>query len=160
MPRTPITKRVKSLLISRTFDIASGGSEDKNAIAAVLIQDDITVIGCYVEARIRWQASPAFDEGQAYVRCEFSRVGVMTNDGAFLAADARCVYGTELVGATNVAITIGNLKDTQTMFFPEGYGVDIDDGEYLYMNMAGINEIISAGSITVFGEITVFYVER
>lgn len=159
MARTIESKRVKSKFMTYNADLASGSDAGYAAYATWLVDDDIRVIGFQIKAAMNLSGAPAMQEGQGRVMIELSRGGIGAYDAILGVAIAVAQYWTEIVVAQQCAGSFGELTDCQAIMFPEGNGVDIDEGEYLYL-LGNASNYIIAGDLEWSGEIHVYYVER
>jgi len=161
MVRTPVAKRIKNHIMVHHVAVPSGTTIIQyNAFATWTLQEDITVIGCRCQAQTMFEATPALTEGTAMTAMEFSRNGAWGGDGQILALHAHIQYWTEIVIAAQLGGCFGDLCREMTLMFPEGYGVDVDDGEHLYLNLMAINTILASGQFDSEAVASIYYVER
>jgi hypothetical protein len=156
MSRTPEGKRVKTIVMAGSVEMANGEANQQNALDTHVWQEDVRVIG--IEAYAELYALNAMDSGNIQALTEVSRVGSWGQDGRLLEA-ACIIIGTSItvgVGVTEVAI--GDSIKVERMFFPEGHGVDFDDGEAIYINALDNNNM--ANDQRGWHGATIYYVER
>lgn len=146
--RTPDSRRVKTLWLQGTVPTVAAGVE--TVTTSHTFQDDVRVIGCHVEANSIVTDAQLNADGRMHTQGEVSKHGVQGHDGALLRA--------QVFAGWTAAIAIGNLLASEQVVFPEGYGVDFDDGETIYLH----GQLENIGAVTGVGLVVaiIYYVER
>jgi len=148
--RTPQNKRVRTFMMQGNIIAVAQTPSGGVLVLAKLIQDDITVIGAECISSAELPDAALNTDGFISTSCELSRVGLHSRDGTILKAHTLARW--------HGIFYAGDMMHTETAFFPEGYGVDIDDGEYL--NLIGTNQNNSDAQVTAYQNCIVYYVER
>ncbi len=115
-----------------------------------LIQDDITIIGAECISSAELSDTSLNTDGFISTSCELSRVGIHSKDGTILKAHTLARW--------HGIFWAGEMMHTETLMFPEGYGIDIDDGEYIYL--IGTNQNQTDDVCNAYMNCIVYYVER
>jgi len=147
MPRTPDSRRVRSITLTAWQANIAAGTE--TAMATHTFQDDVRVIGAQVSAISTITDAQLNADGRVHTKSEVSKQGAMGMPGAILVAEA-------FAGWT-AAILIGEMTKRENIIFPEGYGLDFDDGETIYLH--AFIEVVGVDGHSVH-EAIVYYVER
>ena len=145
--RTPDTRRVRSLTLSLTQEVTAGVIIGQ---VSHTFQDDVRVIGVQMSAISIVTDAQLNADGRMHVKSEASKHGAFGQPGAIL--EAECFAG------WTAAIAIGELDKREDNMFPEGYGMDFDDGEAIYLH--GMLESIGASAGYSEHQAIVYYVER
>ena len=120
-------------------------------------QDDITIIGMESYNEIEREGT-GWDSGNLLCISEISRVGQFYRDGALMFCSAVVECGEATVGINANQCVLGSMFNMECEWFPEGYGVDLDDGETLYLNCYAHNEMSNPKHFYFWSKI--YYVER
>lgn len=116
-----------------------------------IVQHNITVIGCELIAEIDMTDSLSNADYESQLIIELTRAGTIEQDS--------CISSLQLEICFNGVVSIGgDLRKTLVMMFPEGYGVDVDEGEIL--NLVAYFSFVSAGAPHSYGSCIVYYVEN
>lgn len=154
-PRTSAGKRVKSFFLSGYRDLTTGQSLGE-VLDERLVQDDIRVIG--VELVAESLPLTELDSGNISIDIDLSRSAGISRDSQ-IAYLINVLHGRSVtVAATFTEVAVGEITKAIVVMFPEGYGVDFDDQETMYLNVFCGNGM--ANTHRVFGSATVYYVER
>ena len=151
-----LQKDVRTFHMQNSVLGVAGTSLTHNAWMTKLVQDKIRIIGVAIIA----EAIPLaeLDSGELSFEVEVSRVGSINQDG-LIALCIGYVFGVSVtigIGVSEVAV--GDLHKDKVIFFPEGYGIDLDDGDAIYMNASFGNTMANDHSFA--GIATIYYVER
>lgn len=157
---TAKNKRVKTHWMATAFDVAAGTTSppdtENNALLLWTPQDDITIIGCELWTEL--VASAELDSGKLLLATEFSTVGRFNTDGLIAQLQNAWEARSVTVGAFTSEVALGIPINSLVMMFPEGYGIDVEALDTLYMNCYQFNSM--ANSHRVSPHILVYYVER
>jgi hypothetical protein len=151
------TKRIKTHYMS-------GGQKTVSAGTSVFyladdywhLQDDITVIGVFLGSQI--YKDNEYDSGLLQNITQISRNAVMNADGEIACACAEQQGLSVTVGVGAETQLGGDPRNHVYLMFPEGYGIDIDDGEDLYLNTHMVNTM--AQDQIMNSHCLIYYVER
>jgi len=114
-------------------------------------QDDVRVIGCCLEVNAMVTDAMMNADGRVHAMTEISKAGAKASPGMMMR------IGT--MSGWTAAITLGgDLDKHQLLMFPEGMGMDFDDGETI--NMFSTLESVGAVEAHSLHNATIFYVER
>ena len=151
-------KRVKTFYIKRS-EVLSAGSNSFGNVPEVL-QDDVTIIGVQMFASL--SSSNEFDSGTIYVMGAASRVAWNAvsgrEDGDILFIESRIDARSVTVGAGVSEVAVGKVVEHELLLFPDGHGIDLDEGDIVYLNWAWANGM--ANDHGAFIDALVYYVER
>lgn len=148
MARTPDTRRVRSKWLQATTASIAAGQDA--VIDSHTFQDDVRVIGCQVSAISIVTDAQLNADGRMHSYAELSKQGIQGRDGSILKVDS-------MAGWTGI-LSVGEIAKREDIMFPEGYGIDFDDGETIYLH--GYLENIGAVVGVALVEAIVYYVER
>lgn len=140
--------------------VEPGVGEAIDDVTSWLLQQDITIIGASLRSMAHAGGTPAYQEGDLVCAGTFSRAGVPAHDGEFCRVRSTFNHWTEIVVATQTAGVYGEVNNTSVVMFPEGYGIDVDDGEYVYLHNHAVCHILSAGNAECAVDGVILYVER
>lgn len=149
MARTPDSRRIRTLWLQATQNVLAADTFD-NAGDSYTFQDDIRVIGCQVSAISIISDAQMNADGRTHVYTEVSKHGTQGQSGSILKTDC--------MGGWTGVFSIGDNCKRESIMFPEGYGIDFDDGETIYMH--GFLESIGAVDGSGLCEAIIYYVER
>ena len=147
--RTPDKYRVRSIRMPQRSLSVTTGSEVEVDIHT--FQDDVRVIGCCLEVNAMVTDAMLNADGRVHAMTELSKAGAKASPGMIMR------IGT-MSGWTAAILAGGDLDKHQSLMFPEGMGMDFDDGETI--NMFSTLESIGAVEGHSLHNATVFYVER
>lgn len=157
---TVVAKRVKSLYLHHPqLDLVAGDPHIGGIADSHMWQEDVTVIGVSLINRI----SPLtdLDSGYIYNYAEVSRNGVGPGQvGAFLRVDSYLGGHSVTVGigSSEVATQPYGTKQMETMMYPSGYGVDMDENTQIFLHFGGRNTMANNHGIS--SAALIYYVER
>jgi len=121
-------------------------------------QDDIRIIGCMLSMGMK--VVGALQEGRANGHAELSRGALSDGDAIFCEITPWVGFFTEIVVATQTAGIFGDPTRDIVLMFPEGHGIDVDEGEAVNLFVYAGATIISAGVLEIDAEAHIYYVER
>lgn len=153
-------KKVKTKHLSATLVLERDTWTISDAINQWTTQDDIRVIGVHLSVASHLGSTPAMQEGLFWSQAEISRNGKSYQDGILIRVHCKLYYWTEIVIADQLAGSHGDTDRQELVMFPDGHGVDLDDGETLYLHERGEVFIMSAGSPQMSALAIIYYVER
>ncbi|MBA7589347.1 hypothetical protein ES708_31429 [subsurface metagenome] len=154
---TTKNKQIKTKYLVVSIDNVAGVNTGTTTLAW-LLQDNITIIGWYLRAKVTPDAN--FDSGYQSVHAELSRAGIISQEAMLSRISARLQCGSSTMATVIENAVIGDNENNQVVMFPEGYGIDLDDGEYLYLHNTS-NNTMGAGNGHVGSSIAcIYYVER
>lgn len=148
--RTAEGKRIRTFMMQGVITAVAQTPSGGVLVLARLIQDNITIIGAECISSCEVTDTALNTDGFVSSSCELSRVGIHSRDGTILKAHT--------VARWHGIFFAGDIMHTETAFFPEGFGIDIDDGEYL--NLIGTNQNNSDDTLACYQNCIVYYVER
>jgi len=144
------SKRIRTIVMGGSVNVATTVSEDI-VLASHVFQDDVTVIGYDLAVIPIITDTMSNADGQLHGRGELSRQGQRSQPGSLGMLQLHLVW--------NAAIVIGGKNPVQmTRMFPEGYGVEIDEGEGL--NILTLVEWTGGATLAWWVDATIYYVER
>lgn len=119
-------------------------------------QQSITVIGFQLNPEVI--ALNEFDSGHISVEVDVSLVPKMVQDGSLYREAAAIFYRSGTVGIGVSEVIFGEMLVWRHLFFPEGKGVDLDAGDFLYINTFHDNTM--ANNQEVKFRALIYYLER
>jgi len=124
------------------------------SIDSWLVDEDIRIIGVDLDTEFL-ESATALEESMFSVNNQLCRGG-KENEGIVAQNNLIFFFMVETAGAG----MCGDVRKQNHIMFPEGYGIDIDEGEYL--NIHAYGECSAIGSMTpaIFATALVYYVER
>lgn len=155
--KTPVGKKVKTHIL--IFADAMGALTYNEAFQAADIwvpQDDVRVVGIELDIDFDFAGAISMAQGGCRGYSEVSRVGQFEQDGVL--ARVRMMIGS-WVEVGGIAI-LGDMTDSMVVMFPDELGVDLDEGEPLYLNALAYNDCIDGGSRAFGTKAVIYYVER
>lgn len=148
---------IQTLTLSYTDGLVYGDQEyidDRGVVAEWTAPNDVAIIGSevYFEVAIIWR--PSWHEGRVSGDVELSHNGGQAN-GTINKADLTAVLGVEPGGM----FTWGNLIEQNTLMFPAGAAIILDQGEKLSLVADGFNDIMASGNaVAMYFRAYVFYI--
>ena len=149
--RTPDGKRIKTLYISGAAVLAHGEVSDVNAAGSHTFQDDVRVIGAEVTAEALLTDVAINADGQFQHIATVSKHGDRANPGDMVAIENQGIWHGIFYAGTPTRRSI-------VVMFPEGYGVDYDDGETINLHHYCVNETNT--TVNFYENAIIYYVER
>lgn len=155
---------IQTLTLSYTDSLVYGDQQyidDRGVVAEWTAPNAIAVIGSevYMEVAVIWR--PAWHEGRVSGDVELSHNGGLTN-GTINKADLNVVLGVEPGGPTTAnskMFTWGSMVERNTLMFPEGMAVVLEQGEKLSLVADGFNDIMASGNaVAMYFRAYIFYV--
>ena len=155
--KTPQGKRVRSDLLTFSADPAAAASEAVIGADIFIAPDDIRIIGLHMGAEVLALAN-GWDSGKCNIAMYLSRVAQWMHEMSLMhvMAIVQCYEAT--VGAGVTETVLGPAYTEQEQMFPEGYGIDLDEGETLNLNAVYANSMANPHRVT--GWAIIYYVER
>lgn len=154
-PSTPVGKRVKRHYFQQTYALAWDAVPYNFYPAQTwYVPDDIRIVG--VQIKCSSAVSGTLQDGAIHTHAELSTAGDRALDGNIVEAESNCHFETEAIGMG----FMGDPNQTSILMFPEGYGIDVDEGEYIYLHMGCFCDMLSAGTHEHASYGTIYYVER
>ena len=120
-------------------------------------QDDITIIGAELFGEI-YAEGTGYDSGAIFCIMELSLVPKLYQDATILTLGIVLDCHEATVGINANQVMLGENRKHATIMFPEGYGIDRDRSELVYLNTYLNNEMANTKRTYAYG--TIFYVER
>lgn len=153
------SKRIqtKRLFYNETVDNPPQSLAVGDAAVIWTLQEDITIVGVEMITEIE-ENGTGWDSGNLLALCDLSRVGRIHHDGVIAACRNIIDCWEATVGINANQVALGNNTNRELVMFPEGYGVDVDDGESLYLNCYAHNEMSNPKRFYYYA--TIFYTER
>lgn len=151
MTRLAEKNRVRTVIMGGSTLIATMVKFD-GTLANYIFQDDVTVIGIELWGVAIVNDAHANADLMVHAHAEVSRQGKMGQPGSLINITQHLLW--------TAAISVGQDPwAIRTIFFPAGYGVEMDEGEGLNIN--SICEYIGAGgTFTWDTHAVIYYVER
>lgn len=153
-------KRVRStLIVFPSEKIETLTTRLASTIPAFLAEDNLRVIGWEIEAQAMPDV-PDFhcDSGHITIDARLGKGPAGQYTGWLGHAHSFCIATQVTVGLDNTQVIVPRGWDMQTVMFPEGYGVDMDEGEFLILSVHGEN--FMANDHWMKAGANVFWVER
>lgn len=113
---------------------------------------DITIIGIQMIAFAAPEVAQLAEVGGVCAITEVSKAGAAEVDGSLGNVRARGIW--------SAAGDSGNIWNGVVYMFPEGYGMDIDDGETINIFTAGRSYQAALDTMDASHEICIYYVDR
>lgn len=146
--RTPEIKRVRSLFLSAS---TLPGTVTNDSAVTHMWEDDVKVIGVLIINEIYLVDGNTNEDEDHQLITEVSRSAIWAQNG--------CLARKELQAHWNGVIYIGGATRGELLvMFPEGHGIDFDEGEYI--NMLYSHQITATVDSKSFHNAIVYYVER
>lgn len=150
--RLPEKYRVRTVQLGfGAIQLATGVPSDTVA-ASYTFQDDVTLIGTQILAEVNPADAHVNADGDADVLMELSRQGQRAQPGIILFVALNTVW-------TAAIVVGGATRKAESVMFPVGYGVEIDEGEAVNFLAYG-NWIGAGGTLAMYGNSILYYVER
>lgn len=122
----------------------------------LIFDEDVTIIGSQLELYL--DVKEIDNPGSSWLRASLSQVAGYQ--------PLRTIINQVRLGLLDynplVAVATGTGHNTERnlVMFPEGHGVDIDEGEGLTLTVTGVQRCDSTNATDGSGQATLFYVER
>jgi len=153
--RTPVGKRVKLLYLDGVQTVADDAEAQDTLIESHVFQEDIRVIGWSLSNEMILETGVASDDmAQARSAAFLSRGAAQDYDARMAVLHLQMRYIVETAGLDMNGQPCAHLE----MMFPEGYGIDIDEGSSLYLFETIRNYLGPA--VSSRPTCVVYYVER
>lgn len=155
MARVPVGKRVRTKFLG-------GGVHGKITLATTVessglveewvVQDDIKIIG--VQVGIEFDVEDAHTNTDTKIMgiVELSRAAAIEKESRILAVESQHIWN----GVLSVA---GDLRKQICVTFPEGCGIEVDEGETVNLLHYGYH-LGAGGNLYMYATGLVYYVER
>lgn len=154
---TPIAKRIKTVRLSASATMTAGTGETVLAADMFAPQEDITLIGVVGRTSIISDAS-GWDSGRMGVKIEISRVGQYGKPGLILEVASNLQVREATVGINANQVAKGDMQGHEMMFFGDGYGMDFDENEPIYLHLDWQNNMANNHFCSVMA--ILYYLER
>lgn len=156
--RTAVGKRVKTLYIDVQKAIAWNSTTYNFYPAQTFVfEEDVRIIGANMTCHAGGDATAlsATQNGEIHTHGEISRHGERGKPSSILDVNLQTAYTLVVSGAAQAGDTLFG-----EVMFPDGHGVDIDEGEALYVHAGCFASMFTAGNHqhSIFG--CIYYVER
>jgi len=143
-------KRIRTAFARFTQSLATGIQTDGTG-AQFVFQDDVTVIGAEIGQRADVQDTQSNTDGEIDQLLVLTRQASVSQPGELLRMSLQVVW--------NGVVTIGGeLAKDKVLMFPDGMGVEIDEGEALNLLFQWL--YTGSGSVTSDAYMILYYVER
>lgn len=137
----------------------AGDDESKDAADSWEAPDDIRIIGIHSYSFLDLDNN--IDSGDMHMAAVLSRqaaYGAAHYDSILAKIYNQMSARACVVGAGTTELVFGTPLKEETYFFPEGMGIDVDEGEILYMSINRANSM--ANNHSVGAGFSIYYVER
>lgn len=160
--RTPSRKRVKTKVMTVRSESLQGAALPFLETEAYQWQDDVTVIGVQLLANCDIDSGGEASEGDFQCFARVGRNGKFVGLNAMEDGDIAIAYMKQHVEAGVAEFSGGgNMVDIQTVMFPEGFGMDFDEGELIYIHCGGFNRmVVGAADMSMRSNVIIYYVEQ
>jgi hypothetical protein len=151
--RLPEGKRVRTIDMGYAAVLVTSTVVLDGVGVSHVFQDDVTIIGYQLAHEWLVDDTDSNTDGSINSILELSRQGQRSQPGLMGRIHQHSVW--------NAAIVIGNgdLRKQQLYMFPEGYGIEVDEGEGI--NLLYFLEYIGGGGpVSTYGNAIIYYVER
>lgn len=118
--------------------------------------DDIRIIGAEMSIYGGSDGGATWQDGELHTHGELSLVGTRGQHGSILDVGAIMSYDVEAGGLS----FSGNCNNWGSIMFPDGHGIDLDEGDYLYLHLGCYCGAMTAGNHGHGAHCIVYYVER
>lgn len=155
MARTVVGKRIKLLYLDGVQDVPDDTEAQDTLLESHVFQEDVRIIGFSLSAEMILETGAAADDmAQARLALFLSRGAAQDYNARLAVMHLQMRYIVETAGLD----MNGQPCDHLEMMFPEGYGIDIDEGSSLYLFETVRNYLGPA--VSTRGTCVVYYVER
>jgi len=144
----PLQKKVKLIYLgSAGLNMDQGAPTSSVDTEEYQFQDKYRIIGAHILVHMDVDSAGALDGGDAYTLGVISLSGinpidgVNLKDGVFITKFCKI----HIEEFTAGAIMNGQMVGEAIVMFPEGYGVDVDEHDKIYVHGGGINRMGAAG---------------
>jgi len=149
-PRTPESRRVRSINIGGNVAVATTVTEEH--VLSYQFLDDVRVIGVQLGGEWGTLDAHANADGQFTSISEITRAGQRAFPGRLIFLMLQACW--------TAAIVLGSkYRDSHILFYPEGYGIDFDEGESIAVR-SFLQYVGAGGDLTYYVDATIYYVER
>ena len=157
-------KRVRCFEITMLVDMDQGAAASTYVAKGWKAPDDYRLIGAELLANGEVDSAGAYDEGDWQLQAYFTRDGTSVPadradkaiDGDILGILVGEAYHEETFG---VGMN-GRKQDHVEVMFPDGHGIDVEEGEQLFVSAQGINRLgAGAGDMTGNVRVLMYFVE-
>ena len=158
MRRVPSAQRIRTKYLGGAVDgedlMANGVPYGPKVRLEWVVQDDIKVVGLEIINEINALDAHRNADFHCQMITELSRGGVLERDGSLGCCQLEFGWtATIALGGGN-----GGQRNQLCIMFPQGYGVEIDEGEVL--NMLKYASYIGGSDVLTYSSVIVYYVER
>lgn len=154
---TPVSKRVKTIFMTYGAVAVEDTAFDLVAVDSHTWLEDVTVIGGLLRSTLLDDLA-GWDSGRFTCLSELSRVAVLQDPGTIIAFCNHLICREATVGINATQTMVGKPEERQAIFFPEGYGIDMNEDATLYLNVSYRNGMANPHRYSI--GCIVYYVER
>lgn len=144
-------KRVRTTMFGGNYLQPHGESEARLGINSHIFQDDVTIIGVTLAHEILVTDVALNADAQLEITSEVSRQGRMYLDGLLIHFEGQAMW------TAGIAV-FQNIRGQVSVMFPEGHGIEVDEGEGVNLHL-GFNNGATV-DLSAFALVTLYYVER
>lgn len=153
--RTAEGKRIRFKWLQIERSIAAGIAGEWTGLDW-RVPDDIRIQGVFLHLRIGLPDAPDVEEGLVDASASFGQGTYTDGNNALIWTSARMINVVEVAYES----MLNDATRERTLMFPEGYGIDVDEGEVWTLWHYLRQTILSAGNATVTVVAQIYYVER
>ena len=143
-------KNVRTKVLAGSENVVAGTTV-REVLAYWLCQDNIRIIGCEVKVDINVPDTAMNADHLVVGTVDLTRAPHYSQDGDICQAGIRAIW-------TAAILAGGDLVKNLVMMFPEGYGINVDEGEFV--NLLCDFAVVGTITISMYGTAIVYYVER
>lgn len=154
---TVVAKRIKTLFLTSGGSIAAGVDLEPGIGDSHTWLEDVTVVGVHLRSTLL-DAGTGWDSGRFSCGCELSRTAVYSSPGVIASFCNHLICREATVGINANQTMVGKPEERETVMFPEGYGIDMNEDAVLYLLETGKNEMANPHDYSISA--IVYYVER
>jgi len=151
-----LSKKVKTAFLGGGLDLTgkasvAAGVPHLGSLTQWVPQDNVRIIGTIINMEIDVRDADSNTDNEAKGMVELTRAATIEQDG--------CINRVEMQHIWNGLFSIaGDLRKQLVVMFPDGYGIDIDEGNPV--NLVAYWSVTGGGPIDFFGSCLIYYVER
>ena len=150
------SKRIKSMAVPGVAQLlVAPGAGDVWEFFGRYVNDNIRIVGVEIWATMAYQG-PTFAAAPNHGECQVvaSLTGTLMTESILAMASA--THDLLAAGECYGKLDTGTI----VVMFPEGHGIDIDAGQYVYGGVYVSDAFITGGTVSVSGSVIYYYVER
>jgi len=143
--------RVRSIVINGGVEVLSGVTYT-GVKGSHVFQDDVTIIGAQLEVEAEIQDAHSNSDGFVNLHATLTRQATPNDPGVILKAAVLKVWnGLFCIGG-------GQNRQMESIMFPLGQGIEIDEGEAINLYLMGA--WVGTGNLNSYQQATIHYTER